>query len=580
MGLLNVNDLLGKNKVPAARDESVDRPVLRITTDEVAEKFKKKMNVVSLFEKEKETIKFAARIGYPYIDLEKFPVSHEALRQITKEEAKKNKAICFFATPDEVRFGALDPHQEEIQELLHDVEERNHAAGGLYVISENSFNRVLKMYENLPVVKPITKDIEIHAEDLEKVKASVTDFQSFQTLLKRQSTTDLFTLILGVALKLDASDVHVEAEENRVLIRVRLDGILYDAAELSKDCFPKIISRVKLVSSLKINITDKPQDGRFTIKLPNANIDVRVSTMPTIYGETVVMRLLNQSRRGLNLDSLGIRGSSYVKLKEQIERPNGMVITTGPTGSGKTTTMYAIMQILNQPGVNVITLEDPVEYKMEGINQSQVDYSKDYTFAKGLKSILRQDPDIAMVGEIRDLETAEIAIQAALTGHLILSTIHTNSAAGAVPRFLSMGVRPFLLAPALNCVIGQRLVRRVCTHCIEEAELDSHLLERVGKLIAEMPEVERMKIDLNNLHFYKGKGCPECSGLGYKGQIGVYEIFVMNEEIEQVILSGQVSEYKIADLARNQGMLTMGQDGILKALDKVTSLEEVFRVTE
>jgi type II secretory ATPase GspE/PulE/Tfp pilus assembly ATPase PilB-like protein len=316
------------------------------------------------------------------------------------------------------------------------------------------------------------------------------------------------------------------------------------------------------------------------LKLEEGDVDVRVSTMPTVYGESVVLRLLHQSRTGLTLDSLGLRGSAFVKLSQEIERPNGMIMTTGPTGSGKTTTMYAIMQILNKPGVKIITLEDPVEYKMEGINQSQVEWSKDYTFAKGLKSMLRQDPDIAMVGEIRDLDTAEIAIQAALTGHLILSTIHTNNAAGAIPRFLSMGVKPFLLAPALNCVIGQRLVRRLCPACLKEQELDSRMLERLGKVLESMPETEKNKIDFKNLKFYVGAGCKACGGLGYKGRVGIYEVFNINEEVEAVVLSGRVSEYALEEIAVKNGMITMVQDGVLKAMDKITSLEEVFRVTE
>ena len=257
-----------------------------------------------------------------------------------------------------------------------------------------------------------------------------------------------------------------------------------------------------------------------------------------------------------------------------------MILVCGPTGSGKTTTMYAVLRTLNKPGVKIITLEDPVEIKMEGINQSQVDTSRDYTFAKGLRSLMRQDPDICMVGEIRDLETADIAIQAALTGHLMLSTIHTNSASGAIPRFLSMGVKPFLLAPALNSVIGQRLVRKICEHCQEEDNLTPEQMENVMKNLQTLPEAEKKNVDLKKLRFYKGKGCQECSGLGYKGRVGIYEIFTMNKEIEQIILSEQVSEYTIQELAVKNGMVTMAQDGLLKALDKITSVAEVFRVTE
>jgi type II secretory ATPase GspE/PulE/Tfp pilus assembly ATPase PilB-like protein len=262
--------------------------------------------------------------------------------------------------------------------------------------------------------------------------------------------------------------------------------------------------------------------------------------------------------------------------QQQIERPNGMIITTGPTGSGKTTTLYAAMQVLNTPDVKIITLEDPVEYKMEGINQSQIDLSKGYTFAKGLRSMVRQDPDIAMVGEIRDLETAEVAIQAALTGHLILSTIHTNSAAGAIPRFLSMGVKPFLLAPALNCVIGQRLVRKICEQCKTEVTLASDVRERVDSLLYDLPE----EIQPKELKFYTASGCDACNGIGYKGRVGIYEIFVVSRDIEAAILAGNVSEMDIEAKAKAEGMITMVQDGILKAIAGVTTIDEVFRVIE
>jgi type II secretory ATPase GspE/PulE/Tfp pilus assembly ATPase PilB-like protein len=372
----------------------------------------------------------------------------------------------------------------------------------------------------------------------------------------------------------------VEAEENGIAVRYRIDGILHDVATLPKEQWKRFVSRIKLLSALKINVNDRPQDGRVTLKLESGNLDVRVSTMPTIHGESVVMRILHSGSKGVTFDELGLRGAAYDRLKREVERPNGMIITTGPTGSGKTTTLYGILRTLNKPGVKIITLEDPIEIKMEGINQSQVDISKDYTFAKGLRSILRQDPDICMVGEIRDLESAEIAIQAALTGHLMLSTIHTNSASGVIPRFLSMGVKPFLLAPALNAVIGQRLVRRICTNCIEEEQVPAEKTERARKILSELPPSEQNNVDLNNLHFYHGRGCEKCSGLGYKGRIGIYEIFTMTKEVEQIILSTEVSEYKIQDLAVKNGMTTMVQDGLLKALDKITSLDEVFRVIE
>ncbi|MFH1946539.1 MAG: GspE/PulE family protein [Candidatus Magasanikbacteria bacterium] len=581
--LPTINDLLKKK--PTTDDSGqvldIEEDVnLNTPSSKVEKEFKKKMGQVIIKEKEREAAKLAMTAGLPHIDLEKFPISQEALKQIPVEEAERLGIVCFFSTPNEFRLGTTDPENLEVQKLLKQLEERKHASGALYVISDNSLQRVFKLYKNLPIIKAITKDVEVKEEDLQKVQADVTDFASFQKLLDQKSTTDIVTLLLGVALKLEASDLHVEAEENQIAVRVRLDGILHDAAVLEREVYKKLVSRIKLTSSLKINITDKPQDGRFTIKLTHGDVDVRVSTIPTVYGESIVMRLLDQSRKGLSFDSLGLYGDVEEKLKREMNRPNGMIVTTGPTGSGKTTTLYAALELLNKPGVKIITLEDPVEYKMEGINQSQIDTDKGYTFAKGLRSILRQDPDIVMVGEIRDLDTADTAVQAALTGHLMFSTVHTNSAAGAVPRFISMGVKPFLLAPALNAIIGQRLVRRVCEKCKKTVQLDESQKKEVDAIIEKMPEKKREEIKERELVFYKGDGCEACGGIGYKGRVGIYEILLMTPEIEQMVLSGKVAEHDIEQSAIESGMVTMVQDGILKALDGMTSLDEVFRVID
>lgn len=553
---------------------------MHVASGEVEEKFQEKMHQVAIKEKEIETMRLSAKIGFPHIDLSKFPVSQQALKQVERETAELLRAVCFYYTQDEVRVGAIDPLDQEVQKFLEELKEHNHVSGMLYLISQNSLDHVIKMYDRLPIVRPVTKDLSIKEEDMKKVQADVTNFQGLQKLLQKTSTTDLLTFLLGAALKLGSSDLHVEAEENRIVVRVRLDGILHDAADIEKSKFGKLLARIKLISSLKINITNKPQDGRFTIKLVDGSVDVRVSTMPTVFGESIVMRILPQKKEGLTFDTIGLRGDAYEKLKREIERPNGMIITTGPTGSGKTTTLYSVMFLLNKPGVKIITLEDPVEYRMAGVNQSQVDDSHGYTFAKGLRSILRQDPDIAMVGEIRDLETAEISIQAALTGHLMLSTLHTNSAAAALPRFISMGAKPFLLAPALNCVIGQRLVRRVCTNCKKEFPPTADEMVKINETIEKMPDKTKEETKQKKMVFYKGTGCEACHGIGYKGRIGVYEVLILTEEIEKMVLSGKISEYEIERIAVKDGMVTMFQDGILKALDGITSVEEIFRVTE
>ncbi len=525
------------------------------------------------------TAEQAQSVGLPYIDLSSFPVSSEALRLVAEEDAHELGAVCFYFSPEEIRVGTIELTRD-VQQYLETLVERYHANVVPYLISSHSFERVLKLYGNLPVIKPVTKDIVITDEEIASYQGAIDNLTSLEEQFKNVNITDILTLMVAAALKLNASDIHVEAEEEGIAVRYRIDGVLHEAAKLPKEQWKRFVSRIKLLAALKINVTDRPQDGRVTLRLSKDSLDVRVSTMPTIHGESVVMRVLFSGSKGVTYDELGLRGAAFELLSKEVQRPNGMIITTGPTGSGKTTTLYGILRTLNQPGVKIITLEDPIEIKMEGINQSQVDPSHDYTFAKGLRSILRQDPDICMVGEIRDLETAEIAIQAALTGHLMLSTIHTNSAAAAIPRFLSMGVKPFLLAPALNSIIGQRLVRRVCPHCVEDDVLSKERFDQIQKILGALPPSEKGAANLSSLKFYKGKGCSECSGLGYKGRIGIYEIFTMTKEVESIILSGKVSEYAIQELAVKNGMVTMVQDGLLKALEGITSVDEVFRVIE
>lgn len=571
----SIDDLLKKY----SSDHS-ERP--QITGEEAQEKFEETMTEIALKEKEKVAATKAAELDFPYINLKGFPISPETLTSVPKELAEKLKIICFLNTGTEIRIGAVDPTQEQIKEILLSLEDKFHGHGEIYLISENSFTLAFKLYAALPTIKKIVSGVEITEKDLEKYSAEIKNFTDLNEKIQKANITDFVTMVIAAAIQARSSDIHIEAEEKDIKIRFRVDGILADAASLPKDQWSKVISRIKLLAGLKINVTNIPQDGRFTIFMKTGKIDVRVSCLPTSYGESVVMRLLMPSTAGLGFDGLGLWEPSFSQLKAQTERPNGMIITTGPTGSGKTTTLYAILNKLNEPGVKIITLEDPVEYKLAGINQSQVDYSRDYTFAKGLKSILRQDPDVVMVGEIRDIETADIAIQAALTGHLVISTIHTNSASGAIPRFLSMGVKPFLLAPALNAVIGQRLVRKICENCKVEDKLDAETLARVKKILETLPPdvKEKYKVDLENLKFLRGAGCPECNSLGYKGRLGIYEIMIMSKEIEKIILSGEISEYQMQEIATKAGMVTMVQDGLLKALAGVTSVSEIFSAAE
>ncbi len=566
----SIEDLLGKSKKPSTPGQ-----------ESAQEKFSTKMEEIRLKNLEKLTMQSAKALGFEYIDLKGFPISPEALQLIPREQAKQNKVVCFLYTGKDARIGAVNPKDPIMDEIVYQVKERAHPETvGVYMISEHSFEQAEKVYDALPEVKEIVKGVEITEDDLKKFQAAVPTLGDLDGAVQKVSTSDFVALIIAISLSSGVSDIHIEAQEKSVDVKYRIDGILNKVASVKKELWQRIVNRIKLFSGLKLNIVTVPQDGRFTIFTTEGKVDVRVSTLPTAYGESIVMRLLKPGTIALQFEQLGIRGIAYEQLKFQVERPNGMIITTGPTGSGKTTSLYAILNKLNDGHTKIITLEDPVEYKLQGISQSQIDKSKDYTFAKGLHSILRQDPDVVMVGELRELETAEVAIQAALTGHLVLSTIHTNSAAGAVPRFLSMGVQPFLLAPALNAVIGQRLVRRICKDCIIEDSPAPDQIEKAKKIMSELSPKSGYTVDLNNLKFYKGKGCKTCGNLGYKGRMGIYEIMSMTEEIEKIILSGKVSEYDMQRIAMEQGMVSMVQDGILKALDKISTLEEVFSVAE
>ncbi|MEK7516400.1 MAG: GspE/PulE family protein [Patescibacteria group bacterium] len=550
-------------------------------TAETAEKFEEKMQEIRIKEREEETKRTAAGLGVPYISLVGFPISPEAIGSIPKPQAATLKVLCFLNTGAEIRVGAVDPQRPELKELLFQLEERFRGKTGLYIISEHSFEEGFKLYDIIPEIRKIVKGVEITETELARLQKEVATPAELNEKIQRAPITDVVTMIIASSLASRSSDIHIEAEEKEIIVRFRIDGELAPVAALPHALWSQIISRIKLISSLKINVTDRPQDGRFTIQFAGEKVEVRVSALPTSYGESVVMRLLRAGAIELKFEALGIRGHAFEQLKREVERPHGMIITTGPTGSGKTTTLYAMLAKLNTPGVKIITLEDPVEYKLQGVNQSQIDHSKEYTFAKGLRSILRQDPDVVMVGEIRDLETAEIAIQAALTGHLVLSTIHTNDAAGAIPRFLSMAVKPFLLAPALNAIVGQRLVRRIHEDCKEELILDAAVMERVKKVLSEIPPESGVAMPpLGQLKFFRGKGCAACNDTGFKGRIGIYEVLPMGPEVEKAILSEKASEFEMREIAKRAGMVTMAQDGLLKALDGITTVEEVFKVAE
>ncbi|PKM91565.1 hypothetical protein CVU82_03145 [Candidatus Falkowbacteria bacterium HGW-Falkowbacteria-1] len=546
--------------------------------DSAQGKFAVKQKEIELKEVERQTQTKASTLGLSYVDLFAFPVSPEAIALIPEEEAEKEKLVCFYYDGENIRVGTTRPENPKIKEMEEYLNKTYFTTSKAYLISENSFKCAMDVYKTIPKVSKVTGGVEIKEEDLERFKSDIKDYKSLNEKINTVNISEVVTLVLATALKVGSSDIHIESEENGIVVRLRIDGVLQEAATIDKIKWKRIISRMKILAGVKINIEDKPQDGRYSIFLKNERVDVRSSFLPTSYGESVVMRLLKSSSVGLSFEDLGIMPQAYEILKKEIEKPNGLILTTGPTGSGKTTTLYAILNKLNQPGTKIITLEDPIEYQLEGVNQSQINAKKGYTFANGLRSILRQDPDIVMIGETRDLETAEISVQASLTGHLVLSTLHTNDSAGVIPRLIDMGIKPYFLVPSINAVIGQRLIRKVCPKCREVHQLNEDEELLVKKILGVISPKSGLSIPTTLPSLYKaGAGCEHCNGLGYKGRIGIYEVFTMDDKLKQLTIDNAPS-FKILQQAIENGMITMLQDGILKSLKGLTTLEEVYRV--
>ncbi len=565
----SIEDLIrssGQSDTPDIKDESTHAKFLQ----------KQKKLKIEAIEKEAEGV--ASTRNLPYINLFGFPISPEAISLMSKKDSEKSNSVCFFYDGKRIRLGATDPQNELFLELKAELEEQYHADIDIYFISEHSLKYALDLYSRLPKVRKITKGVEITPADLEKYSSQVSDYKVLGVIINKINMSEVVTLIIATAMKTGSSDVHIEAEEDSVIIRLRIDGVLQEAAKIDKKRWSRVISRMKLLAGVKLNIADKPQDGRFTIYFPDDKMAIRSSFLPTAYGESVVMRILRSSSVGLSFEDLGVSIRGYEILGREIAKPNGLILTTGPTGSGKTTTLYAILNKLNQPGTKIITLEDPIEYELKGINQSQVNEKKGYTFAKGLRSILRQDPDIVMVGEVRDLETAEIAVQASLTGHLVLSTLHTNDASGVLPRMVDMGVKPFFLTPSINAVIGQRLVRKLCRECRIKHDINEKEEKKIKKILAVISPKANASIPVELPILYKaGKGCDACAGVGYKGRLGIYEILPMTKAVKELVAEGRPA-FKILEQAIEDGMVTMLQDGILKVLNSITSIDEIFRV--
>jgi type II secretory ATPase GspE/PulE/Tfp pilus assembly ATPase PilB-like protein len=428
----------------------------------------------------------------------------------------------------------------------------------------------------------IAGEIKISEDTLNEFRGKIKNINDFKMAIERflgEETTELAAALLSGGILLEASDLHIEPEAEQSKLRIRVDGILQDVMFFNQKIYQKLLSRIKLLSGIKMNIADKPQDGRFSIILPNAAIEIRTSTLPAEYGESIVLRLLNPKSL-IQIEDLGLREDLLEIFKREIEKPNGMIIVTGPTGSGKTTTLYAFLNKIRKSEIKIITIEDPIEYHLAGISQTQVAPEKGYDFASGLRSIVRQDPDVILVGEIRDLETAQIALQSALTGHLVLTTLHTNDAAGTIARLQALGEKPVNIAPAINVAIAQRLVRKICKKCGEIVSVSPALSKKIKDILKELTVGVKIP-DLTSsfkIPQVQARGCQECNFTGYRGRVGIFEAFLIDDELERFILTAP-SISDLREKAIKKGMVTMYQDGAIKILEGVTTLEEVERVT-
>lgn len=520
---------------------------------------------------------YAEHLGVSFIDLSKTIIRKDLLFKVPEKVARESKIIVFDEKDNVLCLAMVDP---EDLETVDTVKKKTGEEIKVFLTTESSLEKAQAQYHQGLKVE-FTKILEESLATSQALRDS-----SLEDVAERLPIIKVVDTLLKYAVIQEASDIHIEPRGKNAVVRFRVDGILQDVIVIAKEVLPAIVARIKILANLKIDEHRLPQDGRFRIDEEDSRISCRVSIMPVMGGEKVVMRLLNEATQNFTLEQLGFLHSVILTVKKNIEKPHGMILITGPTGCGKTTTLYSFLNLLNIPDVNIATIEDPIEYQLAGINQSQVKPKIGYTFATGLRSIVRQDPDIIMVGEIRDFETAEMAIQSALTGHLVLSTLHTNDAAGAATRLIEMGVKPFLAASTINIIIAQRLVRRICPNCIEKYKLNESEIKQLRKDynidavldIAARERVfsERKKIE--DIYFYRGRGCSACNQRGYKGRMGIFEVLEATKKINDLIVAETPSE-KINEAAISEGMITLAQEGLIKAMTGVTTLEEVIRET-
>lgn len=555
------------------------------------EKQKKQLEDLYKEEEEKLVATLAeSKYGLPYIDLNRIGVDNEALRAISEKDAMEMKVAPFKLFGKNIFIAVRAPSEPLLAKLKEDMERRN-LVPTFYMTSIASLEKVWGRYKEISLAESSTVGgLDISADVLRKTAEQINYIQDISTLVtqileenKIHKVSRLLEVILAGAIAIKASDIHIEPEQDRGRLRLRLDGVLQDVSFFSSDIYRLLNSRIKLLSGMKLT-SKVAQDGRFNIMEGTEELSVRTSLIPGAYGEAIVMRILDPKSIQIEFEQLGIEEYLYNIIQGQITKPNGLILVTGPTGAGKTTTLYAFLRKLYSPDINIITLEDPIEYHIKGITQTQINVEKGYTFAEGLRSILRQDPDVIMVGEIRDQDTAEMAVQSALTGHLVLSTLHTNNAAGVIPRMIDLGVNPKILVSALSIAMAQRLVRILCKFCKKEKTPTEFETTTIKNIIEGMKSEGKdfSKHGINPdapIKMFEPVGCEKCNKTGYHGRVGIYEAIINDAKIEE-IMPQNPSEREIKQIAKTQGILSMRQDGVIKILNGTTSYEEVLSVVD
>jgi len=544
---------------------------------------KQNRKIDQLLHKEEEDLVniLSAKYGVEYVNLLGTPINADALRLVHEDVARGAQVAGFALIDKRIKLAARNPTSELTQAVIADLTTKGYIPE-IHIASTQSLEKAWKMYSDLSFAyESKAGSLEISNDEISAIIEEAKTLPVIISILEKtlagkksyRVSRILETAVAG-ALAIDASDIHLEPEETYVQLRYRLDGVLQEVTRFDTETYGLILSRIKLISGMKLNIKKDSQDGRFSIRLPIGNIEVRVSILPGAYNESVVMRLLNPKSIDVPLESLGINEKLLNILLKEIDRPDGMILTTGPTGSGKTTTLYSFLKKVHNPQIKIVTIEDPIEYHLPGIVQTQVN-DKGYNFLEGLRAAVRQDPDIIMVGEIRDNETADIAVNSALTGHLVFSTLHTNDAAGTYPRLIDLGVNSKILTSAIRVAMAQRLVRKLCEHCKKEVPIEGEVQQNIETTLQGVED--KALIPADRTRMWVSVGCEHCNKTGYKGRIGIYEAILTNKKIEDAVEMNP-SEREIWSAAQGQGILTMRQDGTIKILQGVTSLSELERV--